>query len=126
VLCAEIIEHLEKSDGFALLDKAENWARKKVIITTPNGYVKQEGYDNNPLQMHKSGWSVEDFKNRGYVVRGIAGLKFLKSGHAELKYKPYFFWRPVSDISQKIVYFFPKIAFQLFAVKTIKENEQPK
>lgn len=124
VLCAEIIEHLEKSEGFVLLDKAESWAKKKVIITTPNGYIKQEGYDNNPLQIHKSGWSVEDFQKRGYVVRGIAGLKFLKGDHAELKYKPYFFWRLVSDLTQKIVYFFPKIAFQLFAVKTIKDNEQ--
>ena len=30
--------------GYAMLEKAEKWARKKVIVSTPNGYLPQ-----NPL-----------------------------------------------------------------------------
>lgn len=123
VFCSEVIEHLEKKDGFTLLDNAEKWASKKVIITTPNGFLEQEEYDNNPLQIHKSGWTVEEFKKRGYIVYGIGGLKMLKKEHGILKYRPYFLWRIISDLSQKIVYFFPTLAFQLFAVKQIKDNE---
>lgn len=122
VLCSEIIEHLDKQDGFTLLENAERWAAKKVIIATPNGYLQQEEYDDNPLQIHKSGWTVDEFEKRGYVVRGIGGLKALKGERGEIKYKPYFLWRIVSDLSQKLVYFFPRIAFQLFAVKTIQND----
>jgi len=123
VLCSEVIEHLDKADGFKLLDNIEKIGRKKIIITTPNGFLKQDEYDNNLLQIHKSGWTIEEFKQRGYVVYGFGGFKFLKKEHGILKYRPYIFWRLISDISQKLVYFFPELAFQIFAVKNIKTNE---
>jgi hypothetical protein len=40
----------------------EKWAIKKIIIKTPNEYLWQDGYDNNPMQEHKSGWSVEELQ----------------------------------------------------------------
>ncbi|MFA6194134.1 MAG: class I SAM-dependent methyltransferase [Patescibacteria group bacterium] len=120
VLASEIIEHLDKADGFTLLDNAERWAKKKVVIATPNGYIKQDSYDDNPLQIHKSGWSIEEFKQRGYRVNGIGGLKFIRGERGEYKYKPYALWRLINDIGQKIVYHFPRLAFQLIAVKDIK------
>lgn len=123
VLASEIIEHLDKADGFILLNNAESWAKKKVIITTPNGYIKQDSYDDNPLQIHKSGWSVNEFKRRGYRVYGIGGLKFLRGERGRLKYKPYILWRVINDIGQKIVYHFPRLAFQLLVVKNIKLDE---
>lgn len=120
VLCSEIIEHLDKKDGFVLLNNAERWARKKVVITTPNGYLPQSSYDDNSLQEHKSGWSVDDFRARGYIVHGIGGLKLFKGERAHIKYRPYFLWKILSDISQKIIYFFPRAAFQLLAIKKYK------
>ncbi len=123
ILASEIIEHLDKPDGFILLNNAERWAKKKVVITTPNGYVKQDSYDDNPLQIHKSGWNIGEFKQRGYRVYGIGGLKFLRGERGELKYKPYALWRVINDICQKIVYHFPDLAFQLLAVKDIKQDE---
>lgn len=123
VLSSEVIEHLDRKDGFVLLNNAERWAKKKVIITTPNGYIKQDSYDDNPLQIHKSGWSIEDFKKRGYRVYGIGGLKFLRGERGEIRYKPYFLWKIVNDVFQKIVFYLPILAFQLFAVKDIKNDK---
>lgn len=124
VFCSEVIEHLEKDDGVKLLDNAEKWACKKVIITTPNGFLQQDEYDNNPLQIHKSGWTALEFQKRGYAVYGIGGLKVLKKEHGVLRYRPYFLWRVISDMTQLAVYFFPRFAFQLFAVKNFENNEQ--
>jgi len=120
VLCSEVIEHLKKDVGLKLLEKMEKWAAKKVIITTPNGFLPQPQYDENKFQEHQSGWSVEDFRKRGYRVYGINGLKWLKGQQGVIKFWPKRFWQMMSDLTQKIVYWFPSLAFQLLAVKDIK------
>ena len=38
VIMLEVIEHLEEQEGLEVLKKLEKWARKKVIISTPNGF----------------------------------------------------------------------------------------
>jgi len=120
VLCSEVVEHLKKDIGLKLLEKMEKWAAKKVIVTTPNGFLPQPQYDGNKFQEHQSGWSVEDFKRRGYRVYGINGLKWLKGQQGVIKFWPKRFWQAISDLTQKIVYRFPSLAFQLLAVKDIK------
>ena len=60
VVALDLIEHLEKKDGLALLDAIERIARKRVVIFTPNGFLPQGEYDNNPWQVHKSGWEVSE------------------------------------------------------------------
>jgi GT2 family glycosyltransferase len=123
VIALEILEHLTKDEGHALIRKMETWARKKVIITTPNGYLWQNGYDNNPLQEHKSGWSVEELQRLGFKVSGMNGWKKLRGYKGEVKYTPAFVWERVSDLSQKITYHYPKLAFQLFATKQIDDGK---
>ena len=76
VTCIEVIEHLPKGMGHRLLDELERVGRT-VIVTTPTTYFHQDGFDGNPLQEHRSAWSVSDFEQRGYVVRGAGGLKLL-------------------------------------------------
>ena len=99
----------------------QTWARKKIIITTPNGYLWQNGYDNNPLQEHKSGWSVEELEGLGFKVFGINGWKKL-SGHKGLaKYKP--IWSIILNLTQKITYRHPKFAFQLLAIKQTDDKK---
>ena len=120
VIMIDVLEHLTKEDGLKLIKKIEKWVKKKILILTPNGFVNQDAYDNNFLQEHKSGWNVEGFKDMGFNVYGINGLKILRGYGALMKYKPVFFWTVVSDVTQKIVYHFPKFAFHLFAVKKIK------
>lgn len=121
VIAVEVLEHLTKEEGGMLLRRMEEWARKKVVITTPNGYLPQDAYDGNPLQEHRSGWDVEALKSLGFQVRGSAGWKALKGRKGYARYRPAFFWNRVSDLTQPIVYRFPRFAFQLVAVKTISE-----
>lgn len=125
VLCVEVLEHLTKQDGHKLIKRIENWTRNKIIITTPNGYLWQDGYDNNILQEHKSGWMVEDLEKIGFKVYGMNGWKNLKGYKGLIKYKPTIFWYIISEITQKITYRHPKLAFQLFAVKQIDNKKAP-
>lgn len=124
VIAIDVLEHLYKEDGQKLLKKMEKWARKKIIIFTPNGYVYQDGYDNNPFQEHKSGWNVEELGNLGFKIFGINGWKKLRGYRGIIKYKPTLLWTIISDLTQKITHHFPNLAFQLFSVKQIKENQK--
>ena len=119
VLASEVLEHLSKREGEVLLNKMELWARKKVIITTPNGYIKQITYDDNILQKHRSGWTVEDFRRNNFKVHGLMGWKDLREERGLIRFNPKSVWERISIQSQKIIYFFPKFAFQLYAVKNI-------
>ncbi|MBD3366175.1 methyltransferase domain-containing protein [candidate division WWE3 bacterium] len=130
VLLLDVLEHLPKEEGLAMLGKAQRWAKNKVIVSTPNGFIKQPSVDKNPLQKHLSGWTVKDFKNLGFSVRGLAGLRFLRKAKEEgdsmdddilvsMKYKPRLFWFFIAVLSQTITYFWPKKAFGLFCVKDL-------
>lgn len=116
VVALDVIEHLEKKEGIRLMKDME-WIGKKVILLTPNG-VNTRGPDRrNPYQLHKSGWSKEDLENSGYKVYGLRGLKFLRNQDAGIKGKPYLFWGFMSFISEIVLYPFPSLCFDLFAVK---------
>ena len=41
VIALDLIEHLDKDSGFKLLKMLERIAIKKVIIFTPNGFLRQ-------------------------------------------------------------------------------------
>ena len=117
VLASDLIEHLTKEDSEKLIKKMEKIAKKKVIIFTPNGFLPQKAYDNNKWQEHKSGWAINEMRNKGYKIRGINGLKFLRKEHAELRFKPYIIWKIISDITQFFVRNNPKHAFQILCIK---------
>lgn len=122
IIALEVAEHLTKQEGHELLGKMERWAKKKIMITTPNGYLWQDGYDNNPLQEHKTGWNPGELRRLGFKVYGINGWKKLRGYKGEMTYKPAFLWAIISDLTQKITYHFPNLAFQLFAVKHIEKS----
>ena len=119
VMAIDIIEHLEKEKGTILINKMKSWARKKVLLITPNGYVSQHEYDANPYQIHKSGWTVNEMKEFGFKTYGIGGLSCLKGEKAEVRFKPKIFWEVFSEVSQKITFKFPSSAFELLCVKTL-------
>jgi len=121
VICLDVLEHLTKKEGYELIQKMERLARRKIIIMTPNGYIYQDGYDDNPLQSHKCGWKVGELRNMGFKVYGINGWKKLRGYKGGIKHKPFILWNMFSDITQKATYYRPKLAFQLFAVKTIRK-----
>jgi ubiquinone/menaquinone biosynthesis C-methylase UbiE len=122
VLASDLIEHLERKEGERLLRKMERLAKKKVVVFTPNGFLRQEGFENNPWQVHKSGWSVSDMRKRGYKVIGINGWKPLRTEFAAFRFRPKYFWLIVSDITQIFVKRRPEKAFQLLCVKHVKDK----
>lgn len=120
VVASDLIEHLEKEDGFRLMEMMEKLARKKVIIFTPNGFLEQREYDGNTLQIHLSGWEVEEMQERGYRVQGINGWKPLRGEFAVIKWWPKVFWGRISLLTQKLTYNRPKKAFGIMCVKEFK------
>jgi SAM-dependent methyltransferase len=124
VLMLEVLEHFTKEEGRRLLDRCSSWARKKVIISTPNGYLWQDGYDNNPFQEHKSGWSVEELQHLGFSVTGFLGWKGLRGYRARPHYKPALLWEVISDLTQTVTYHYPGLASRLLAVKIVDEGHR--
>lgn len=124
VVALDLIEHLEKKTATKLISDMEEIASKKVVIFTPNGFLSQGEFDNNPCQVHLSGWSVKDFKERGYKVVGINGLRLFRREFAEIRFKPKILWQFISDLSQLFVRSHPEWAFQLLAVKDIYRLKQ--
>lgn len=117
VILLFVLEHMEKDDGNKLLEKMKEWARKKIILATPNGYIKQEAVDNNPFMEHKSGWTAEELKEMGFEVNGLCGWS--RVGYRLFNNENSFLWRKLADLTQIFAYFYPERAFQLFAVYDI-------
>lgn len=124
VVALDILEHLTKNEGYELIKKMERWARKKIIIFTPNVYIQKDDYDNNLLQEYRSGWSIEELERLGFKVFGMNKWKKLKGYKDSVKYKPTVLWSIISDLTtQKINYRYPKSAFQLLAAKQMGDKK---
>lgn len=72
VIGCDIIEHLEKEEGYTLLEQCEEIARKAVISENPRGFIPQDidilGYGGDHWQTHRSAWEPEEFEKLGYKV----------------------------------------------------------
>ena len=85
VVCLEGIEHVDKERSIKFLEEFERIARKKIIITTPSIFNKNEEIFLNPnhwafendYDTHKCLWSVEEFLSRGYETKIILNNKIL-------------------------------------------------
>ena len=77
--CIETIEHLPKQQGERLLDQLHRIA-EVVIVSTPFSFFKQPDshVGRNPFQAHVSKWTVEDFKKKGFDVKGAGSLALHK------------------------------------------------
>jgi SAM-dependent methyltransferase len=117
VVALDLIEHLDKKDGHRLIRLMDRIASKKVVIFTPNGFLKQDAVEGNPYQLHKSGWSAEEMKTLGFDVYGLNGIKSIRGEQARIKRRPKLFWEAVSMATQPFVFRRPKHAFQIFCVK---------
>lgn len=123
IVAIELLEHMTKEEGSELLNRMEKWARQKVLISTSNGYVQQDACDNNPLQEHKSGWTVRELRRFGFKVFGLHGWKILRDDRGSIKYRPTLLWRIINALTQKITYYNPWLAFQLVAIKRIDHDD---
>jgi hypothetical protein len=66
-LLSDVIEHLEKGEGHALLERLLERA-KRVLLTTPLGFRRQE-IPGQPYETHRSGWYPWSFSRRYRVHR---------------------------------------------------------
>ena len=119
VVALDLIEHLEKPQGLRLLEAMERVARRKVIVFTPNGFLPQAPYHDNPWQAHRSGWHVDEMRARGYRIRGLYGWKPLRGELGAPRWKPERLWGAVAMWTQPLVERYPEHAFELFCVKDI-------
>lgn len=63
VTLMDVIEHLPKEEGVALLEKTIRHA-KMVVVFTPLGFLQQE---DGRWNTHRSGWTPDDFRD-GWTV----------------------------------------------------------
>jgi SAM-dependent methyltransferase len=80
VVAKELIEHLEKKQGHAMLPELENIARRQVVLTTPVGFACVSPMGDPAeieLQQHRSGWFPGEFTKLGYEVKGVGGCRCL-------------------------------------------------
>jgi len=71
VIATEVLEHIERESGLRLIDKLFDLSRNLTIISTPLGFMKTKGYDDNKHQIHQSAYKAEDFTKKGYYVKII-------------------------------------------------------
>lgn len=74
VSCIDGVEHLTKKRGLKLLKECQRVCKKKALIFTPEGYIKNEpkhtwGIDGGDKhQLHLSGWEVKELLDLGYEL----------------------------------------------------------
>lgn len=66
IVCAELIEHLERREGQELAELVRDKARRLAIVTSPIGLMRQDAIDGNLHQIHRSGWEPSDLERLGY------------------------------------------------------------
>lgn len=120
VMSSQVVEHLGKRESQRLIREMERIARYKVLVGTTNGFFPFdaiEGGDKNPLQVHKSGWSPEEFRKQGYKVYGQAAGFIYKPGGLGHRFKElgYVFYA-ISYLLSPLIYLFPKFSTYLVAV----------
>jgi len=120
VVAFEVLEHMTKEQGVALMNHMESAARRLVVVTTPNGHVEQEEYEGNPYQEHRSSWVADDLRSLGYEVIGLNGLKALRGRLGRVIFKPKICGEWLSFISQVLVQSRPERAFQLMGIKRLQ------
>jgi SAM-dependent methyltransferase len=119
VVAFDLVEHLSEDDATVLFGLMERTARKRVVVHTPNGFMPQTEYDENPLQVHRSGWSPRRMRELGYIVRGSNGLRFLRGEQGRARWRPEWFWGVLSRFTQPLAYRIPELAYQLLCVKEV-------
>jgi 2-polyprenyl-3-methyl-5-hydroxy-6-metoxy-1,4-benzoquinol methylase len=63
IFMSEVIEHLGKADGMALLERIPGW----VVLSTPLEWFQEE--HEVPTERHRSLWAADDFSAPGLVDR---------------------------------------------------------
>lgn len=127
VMATEVLEHLDKHDGEKMIKEMERVAKKKILMTTPNGFLPTyAGPDDNPEETHLCGYTAAELKKLGFKVYGLHGLKALwkvDSGQAVIRFKPRKVFARLAEITELLVYHHPSLAFQFFLIKDMRNED---
>ncbi|MCG3181301.1 MAG: hypothetical protein BIFFINMI_03681 [Phycisphaerae bacterium] len=72
VFCGDMIEHLDKPAGEALLDAMFDRARLAVVVATPARWIEQDAECGNEHERHRSLWRAQDFDRPRFANRRVA------------------------------------------------------
>jgi len=130
VISIQVLEHLKKEIGEITLNKWERLANKKIIVSTPVGFINYDRVEiamkeENKLQKHLSGWQPEEFETRSYRVYG-QGLRLIYGENGLVRKIHPFFWPLlilVGYFFAPLVFFFPSIGAYMVAVKDVRKNK---
>lgn len=65
----DVIEHMTREEGTAVLELAQRLAPKQIVVFTPHGFMEQHedawGLGGEYWQTHRSGWVPSDFPGWG-------------------------------------------------------------
>lgn len=121
----EVLEHLDKDDGLKMIKEMERVAKRKIILTTPNGFLATYGGPkDNPREKHLSGWTYDELKKLGFKIYGLNGLKMLwtvRYGQAIIRTRLPILSDLIVDISEFFAHYHPLLAFQFFLVKDLNK-----
>ncbi len=114
VLIGDMIEHVEKEQGIALLDTLLRQNRN-VVLSTPYHFFEQE-VPGNPFERHRSHWTIGDFSKWtfDYDIAGGFLIVVALAGHGAERPRP-------SDArASRIVYRLPFVARHGAAARALK------
>ena len=126
VLAFDVIEHLEKSNGYLLLYEMDRVGRDCQIIFTPTGFLWQPPSRNNPHNAHISGWFPRELRLLGWKRQtGLMGFKWLMAPYGAQRFSSRSKIASVlldlgMRLSQVFARPFPSLAHSFFAVKKSK------
>lgn len=126
VFCSQVIEHIDRKRGEELFNLVDKLAKRRIIMGTPRGFMEQPEVflGDNPHQVHKSGWSEEDFKEHGYEVYGIGFSPiWSEEGLARHTHKILFLILTfLGYLLSPIVYYIPSLGAGILCIKDINEK----
>lgn len=129
VIATQVVEHLDKKNGLISLEKWEQLANKKVIISTSVGFIKFDRVEKNRpeinvLQKHLSGWNVQEFKLKGYQVYG-QGIRFIYGENGLIRKLPAIFWPfliLLSYLLSPLAFINPNVSTYMIAIKKVRKT----
>jgi len=75
VILGDVIEHFTKEQGHELLGKVAKHT-KRILISTPLGFMAGGHKQENEHEVHKSGWVAEDFRKHGVLNHEMVRCDF--------------------------------------------------
>lgn len=124
VVAFDVVEHFAKDASVQLIQKMESVARKRVIILTPNGFIKQDSLvvAENPWMEHQCGWMPDEFLQMGYNVVGYSGWKGFAGRDNYIRHRLNGLFQILMTVSQPVVRDRPNSAFHLFCWKDLADS----